>query len=64
MRFLLVTWCFIFVVRENCNWDEKLAMDFKNTQRRIAHSVSTSCLAGMDMLKNELCKCMAEDILG
>ncbi|KAL9325979.1 hypothetical protein ACSQ67_006624 [Phaseolus vulgaris] len=50
--------------RENCNWDEKLAMDFKNTQRRIAHSVSTSCLAGMDMLKNELCKCMAEDILG
>ncbi|KAG2407607.1 uncharacterized protein HKW66_Vig0024290 [Vigna angularis] len=50
--------------RENCCWDEKLAMDFKSTQRRIACSVSTSCLAGMDMLKNELCKCMAEDILG
>jgi len=39
-------------------------MDFKNTQRRIARSVSTSCLAGMDMLKKELCKCMAEDIQG
>ncbi|XP_027916186.1 uncharacterized protein LOC114175624 isoform X1 [Vigna unguiculata] len=50
--------------RENCCRDEKLAMDFKNTQRRIARSVSTSCLAGMDMLKKELCKCMAEDIQG
>ncbi|TKY54577.1 SET domain-containing protein 4 [Spatholobus suberectus] len=50
--------------RENCSWDEKLAMDFKNLQRRIAYSVSTSCHTGMDMLKNELCKCMAEDILG
>lgn len=50
--------------RENCSWDEKLAMDFKNLQRRIAYSVSTSCKTGMGMLKNELCKCMAEDILG
>ncbi|CAJ1941867.1 unnamed protein product [Sphenostylis stenocarpa] len=50
--------------RENCSQDEKLAMDFKNTQRRIACSVSTSCDVGMDMLKNELRKCMAEDILG
>ncbi|KHN17593.1 Putative ribulose-1,5 bisphosphate carboxylase/oxygenase large subunit N-methyltransferase, chloroplastic [Glycine soja] len=50
--------------RENCSWDEKLAMDFKDLQRRIACSVSTSCHTGMDMLKNELCKCMAEDILG
>lgn len=63
MRCLFVTWYF-FVVRENCGWDEKLAMDFKSTQRRIASSVSTSCLAGMDMVKNELSKCMAEDILG
>ncbi|RDY09272.1 [Fructose-bisphosphate aldolase]-lysine N-methyltransferase, chloroplastic, partial [Mucuna pruriens] len=50
--------------RENCSWDEKLAMDFKNIQRRIAYSVSTSCHTGMEMLKDELCKCMAEDILG
>ncbi|KAL2977652.1 hypothetical protein AAZX31_13G079800 [Glycine max] len=49
---------------ENCSWDEKLAMDFKDLQIRIACSVSTSCHTGMDMLKNELCKCMAEDILG
>ncbi|XP_058755251.1 uncharacterized protein LOC131628432 [Vicia villosa] len=50
--------------RENYNWDEKLAMDFKNLQRRIAHSVSTSCSSGVNMLKNELQKCMAEDIIG
>ncbi|KAL2338632.1 hypothetical protein Fmac_013078 [Flemingia macrophylla] len=50
--------------RENCSWDENLAMDFKNLQRRIAHSVSTSCQTGMEMLKNELYKCMAEDIQG
>ncbi|KAK7265269.1 hypothetical protein RJT34_32887 [Clitoria ternatea] len=50
--------------RENCSWDEKLAMDFKNLQRRIAYSVSTSCHNGIEMLKNELCKCMAEDIEG
>ncbi|XP_020227116.1 uncharacterized protein LOC109808500 isoform X1 [Cajanus cajan] len=50
--------------RENCSWDENLAMDFKILQRRIAHSVSTSCHTGMEMLKNELYKCMDEDILG
>ncbi|KAJ1375501.1 SET domain [Sesbania bispinosa] len=49
---------------ENCNWDERLAMNFKNLQRRIACSVSTSCHAGVNMLKNELYKCMAEDIRG
>ncbi|XP_027331542.1 uncharacterized protein LOC113846956 isoform X2 [Abrus precatorius] len=46
------------------SWDEKLGMDFKNLQRRIAGSVSSSCHTGMDMLKSELCKCMAEDIRG
>ncbi|KAK7329798.1 hypothetical protein VNO77_23978 [Canavalia gladiata] len=46
------------------SWDEKLAMDFKYLQRRIAYSVSTSCHTGMDKLKNELCKCMAEDVEG
>ncbi|XP_012573448.1 uncharacterized protein [Cicer arietinum] len=50
--------------RESFNWDEKMAVDYKNLQRRIAHSVSTSCHNGFSMLKNELLKCMAEDILG
>ncbi|KAK2358786.1 ribulose-1,5 bisphosphate carboxylase/oxygenase large subunit N-methyltransferase, chloroplastic [Trifolium repens] len=49
---------------ENYNWDEKLAVDFKNLQRRIAHSISTSCETGVSMLKNELHKCLAEDTLG
>ncbi|PNX76154.1 SET domain-containing protein [Trifolium pratense] len=50
--------------RENYSWDEKLAVDFKNLQRRIAHSISISCQTGVSMLKNELRKCLAEDILG
>lgn len=50
--------------RESYTWDEKLAVDCKNLQRRIAHSVSTSCCTGINMLKNELHKCLAEDIVG
>ncbi|KAL1335367.1 hypothetical protein HN51_064276 [Arachis hypogaea] len=50
--------------RENCSWDGKLAMDFKNLQRRIACSVSSSCHNGVNMLTNELNKCMAEDTRG
>ncbi|CAL0307024.1 unnamed protein product [Lupinus luteus] len=53
-----------FVDRENCSWDEKLAMDFKMQQIRIASSVSTSCQNGLNMVKNELQKCMAEDMEG
>ncbi|RHN64751.1 putative [Fructose-bisphosphate aldolase]-lysine N-methyltransferase [Medicago truncatula] len=50
--------------RESYTWDEKLAVDCKNLQRRIAHSVSTSCCTGINMLKNELHNCLAEDIVG
>ena len=50
--------------RENCSWDGKLSMDFKNLQRRIACSVSSSCHNGVNMLTNELNKCMAEDTRG
>lgn len=55
---------FFALLRENYDWDEKLAVDFKNLQRRIAHSVLTSCHTGVNIVKNELYKCMAEDILG
>lgn len=54
----------LFFLRENCSWDEKLAMDFKNLQRRIACSVSTSCHTGFNTATNELYKCMAEDTQG
>ncbi|XP_028775367.1 uncharacterized protein LOC114732238 [Neltuma alba] len=50
--------------RENCSWDENLALEYKIQQKRIVSSISTSCNTGMDMVKNELCKCMAEDIRG
>ncbi|XP_057422050.1 uncharacterized protein LOC130715911 [Lotus japonicus] len=50
--------------RENCGLEEKYAMDYKNLQRKIAYSVSSSCHNGVNLVKNELCKCMAEDILG
>lgn len=55
---------FFALLRENYDWDEKLAVDFKNLQRRIAHSVLTSCHTGVNIVKNELYKCMAENILG
>ncbi|MED6191554.1 hypothetical protein PIB30_001285 [Stylosanthes scabra] len=50
--------------RENYGWDEKLALDFKNLQRRIACSVSSSCHDGVNMLTKEVAKCMAEDRRG
>ncbi|XP_058113766.1 uncharacterized protein LOC131256752 isoform X2 [Magnolia sinica] len=36
--------------RENCSWDVKLALDFKDLQRRIIRSVLASCSAGLQML--------------
>ncbi|XP_054793936.1 uncharacterized protein LOC129309072 isoform X2 [Prosopis cineraria] len=50
--------------RENCSWDEKLALEYKILQRRMVSSISTSCNTGIDVVKNELYKCMAEDIRG
>lgn len=53
-----------FIFRENCSWDENLALEYKILQRRIVSSISTSCHTGFDMAKNELYKCIAEDIRG
>ncbi|KAI4335425.1 hypothetical protein L6164_014070 [Bauhinia variegata] len=50
--------------RENCGWDEKLAIDFEILQGRMASSILISCNNGISMVKTELCKCMAEDIRG
>lgn len=44
--------------RENCNWDVKLALEFKDLQRRIVSSILTSCDAGCK-LEQELSKFIA-----
>ncbi|XP_002531659.2 N-lysine methyltransferase setd6 isoform X2 [Ricinus communis] len=49
------------VDRENTSWDVKLALDFKDLQRRIVSSILTSCDAGFKLVQNELSKCMAEE---
>ncbi|KAL6532820.1 hypothetical protein OROGR_013780 [Orobanche gracilis] len=38
------------------SWDEKLAIEFKNSQRRIISSILTSCHAGCELLQSELRK--------
>ncbi|KAK4265467.1 hypothetical protein QN277_026518 [Acacia crassicarpa] len=50
--------------REDCSWDEKLALEYKIQQREIVSSLLISCDSGIDMVKKELRKCMAEDIRG
>ncbi|KAI9125711.1 hypothetical protein K1719_003129 [Acacia pycnantha] len=50
--------------REDCSWDVKLALEYKIQQIRIVSSFLTSCDGGIDMVKKELRKCMAEDIRG
>ncbi|KAI3446646.1 hypothetical protein Pfo_003311 [Paulownia fortunei] len=42
--------------RESASWDVKLAMEFKNLQRRIISSILTSCNAGCELLQSELRK--------
>ncbi|XP_043710342.1 uncharacterized protein LOC122659276 [Telopea speciosissima] len=42
------------IVRENLNWDLKLALEFKDLQRRIISSVLDSCSAGLELLNNQL----------
>lgn len=41
---------FFFNPRENSSWDVKLALDYKDLQRRIITSVVDSCSAGLQML--------------
>ncbi|GKC04930.1 SET domain-containing protein, partial [Tanacetum coccineum] len=42
------------VSRENCAWDIKLALDFKDLQRRIISSIVNSCNAGKSLVEHEL----------
>ncbi|XP_042489003.1 uncharacterized protein LOC122069136 [Macadamia integrifolia] len=44
------------IIRENLNWDLKLALDYKDLQRRIISSVLDSCSAGLELLNNQLSK--------
>ncbi|GER27814.1 SET domain-containing protein [Striga asiatica] len=41
---------------ESASWDVKLAIEFKNCQRRIISSIITSCDAGCELLRSELRK--------
>ncbi|XP_076913088.1 uncharacterized protein LOC143571588 [Bidens hawaiensis] len=42
--------------RENCEWDVKLALDYKDLQRQIIASIVNSCYAGRQLVENELQK--------
>lgn len=46
--------------REAADWDVRLAMDFKDLQRRIISSIIDSCNAGQKLLESELCKSMEQ----
>ncbi|KAF9680560.1 hypothetical protein SADUNF_Sadunf06G0134300 [Salix dunnii] len=41
---------------DNASWDVKLALEFKDLQRRIVSSILTSCSAGLNMVQVELSK--------
>ncbi|KAL3535367.1 hypothetical protein ACH5RR_003828 [Cinchona calisaya] len=43
--------------RESSSWDVKLAVDFKDLQRRIVCSIVNSCNAGRELLEYELGRC-------
>ncbi|XP_057969217.1 uncharacterized protein LOC131158391 isoform X2 [Malania oleifera] len=43
--------------RKSSSWDVKLAVEFKDVQRRIVSSIITSCYAGRGLVEGELCKC-------
>ncbi|KAJ4709331.1 [Fructose-bisphosphate aldolase]-lysine N-methyltransferase, chloroplastic [Melia azedarach] len=49
-----------FVDGENTSWDVKLAVEFKNLQRRIISSILTSCSAGRKLVENELSRFTSE----
>ncbi|XP_022153388.1 uncharacterized protein LOC111020893 isoform X2 [Momordica charantia] len=50
--------------RSSIEWDIKLALKYKDLQRRIISSGSTSCYAGRKMVELALCECMLEDTRG
>ncbi|KAF5787564.1 putative [Fructose-bisphosphate aldolase]-lysine N-methyltransferase [Helianthus annuus] len=45
------------LVRENCDWDVKLALDYKDFQRRIISSIVNSCYTGRQLVEIDLQKC-------
>ncbi|XP_021893182.1 uncharacterized protein LOC110811109 [Carica papaya] len=45
-----------FIDRENTSWDVKLALEFKDLQKRILSSILTSCSAGLKLIENKLSK--------
>lgn len=47
--------------RETAAWDVKLAIEFKDLQRRIVSSIVTSCDASIKLVQNELSKWTAEE---
>ncbi|OMP07763.1 hypothetical protein COLO4_07069 [Corchorus olitorius] len=49
------------VDRENASWDVKLALEYKEIQRRIVSSILTSCSTGIRLVEYELSKCKAEE---
>ncbi|KAK6248079.1 hypothetical protein QUC31_019644 [Theobroma cacao] len=49
------------VDRKNASWDVKLALEFKEIQRRIFSSIITSCSTGVKLVEYELSKCKAEE---
>ncbi|KAL4589998.1 hypothetical protein LXL04_002915 [Taraxacum kok-saghyz] len=51
------------LIREKCDWDVKLALDFKELQKRIISSIVTSCDNGKKLVELELhnCKCKREE---
>ena len=50
--------------RDNTGWDVRLAVEYKDTQRRIVSSILTSCYSGLRLVEDAWCKCIAEDIRG
>ncbi|XP_006474175.2 uncharacterized protein LOC102606634 [Citrus sinensis] len=46
---------------ENTSWDVKLALEFKDLERRIISSILTSCSAGRSLVESELSRVMSKD---
>jgi len=40
--------------RENADWDVKLAMEFKERQRKIVSSILDSCSAGIKLVQESI----------
>lgn len=41
----------LFCYRENVDWDVKMAMEFKERQRKIVSSILDSCSAGIKLVQ-------------